>query len=189
MAWVGVDRFLKLSAARSVSATRRHELEALRDRMHARICREGFDASIGSFVSWFGSQEIDASLLRLPQVGFLPIADARIAGTIDAAESILSEDGLVRRSRRNDEGPDEVAFLICTCWLANCRAMQGRMREARGYFERLLALRNDVGLLAEEWDARSGCLIGNFPQALSHLAVVNTALRLDRACGGSQAPT
>jgi GH15 family glucan-1,4-alpha-glucosidase len=187
MAWVGVDRFLKLSAARSVSAGRRHELETLRDKIHARICRDGFDASSGSFVKCFGSDEIDASLLRLPQVGFLPISDARIAVTIDAAERVLGEGGLMRRSPRNKEGPDEGAFLICTCWLANCRAMQGRMREARAHFERLLALRNDVGLLAEEWDASSGRLMGNFPQALSHLALVNTALRLSQ--DGSQAPT
>jgi GH15 family glucan-1,4-alpha-glucosidase len=187
MAWVGVDRFLKLSAARSVSVVRRHELETLRDKIHTRICRDGFDASSGSFVKYFGSHEIDASLLRLPQVGFLPTSDTRVAVTIDAAERLLREGGLMRRSPRNKEGPDEGAFLICTCWLANCRAMQGRMREARAHFERLLALRNDVGLLAEEWDARSGRLMGNFPQALSHLALVNTALRLSQ--DGSQAPT
>jgi GH15 family glucan-1,4-alpha-glucosidase len=189
MAWVGVDRFLKLSAGRSVSAARRHELETLRDNIHARICRDGFDTSSGNFVKSFGSDEIDASLLRLPQVGFLPISDARITRTIDAAERILGEDGLIRRSQRNSDGPDEGAFLICTCWLANCRAMQGRMREARAYFERLLGLRNDVGLLAEEWDVGPGRLMGNFPQALSHLALVNTALRLSQDCDGSQTPT
>jgi GH15 family glucan-1,4-alpha-glucosidase len=134
-------------------------------------------------------RSIDARLLRLPQVGFLPITDVRIARTIDVAQSILCEDGLVRRRQRHNDGSDEGAFLICTCWLANCRAMQGRMREARVHFGRLLDLRNDVGLLAEEWDVGSKRLMGNFPQALSHLALVNTAVRLSQDCDDSQTPT
>ena len=122
---------------------------------------------------------LDASLLMLPLVGFLPIDDPRIAGTIAAIEGELVEDGLVRRWSRAD-GPDEGAFIACTCWLADCLAMQGRTAEARAYFERVIGLANDVGLLSEEWDTRGERMLGNFPQALSHLALINTALGL---CG------
>ena len=182
MAWAGVDRFLGLRvASRTLGRARRGELERLRDTMHARICRDGFSASCNRFTASFGTDTIDASLLRLPLVGFLPASDARIAATIEAVERELVEDGLVRRWRRSVLQPDEGAFLACTCWLADCLLAQGRVDEARGYFERVLACCNDVGLLAEEWDPRSGRLMGNFPQALSHLALVNTALQLDAA--------
>ena len=180
MAWVGIDRFLKLDETRNVSGSAdRHELEQLRSDLHRRICRDGFSSARNSFVQSFGSEVLDASLLLLPLVGFLPIHDARIAGTIAAIERELVECGLVRRWTRED-GPDEGAFLACTCWLADCLAMQGRMTEARAYFERVLALRNDVGLLSEEWHVREQRMLGNFRQALTHLSLINTALRL---CG------
>jgi GH15 family glucan-1,4-alpha-glucosidase len=180
MAWAGIDRFLKLAQVRKISgAVCRQDLEQLRRDLHRRICRDGFNATRNSFVQSFGSEALDASLLLLPLVGFLPINDTRIAGTIAAIERELVEDRLVRRWSRGD-GPDEGAFIACTCWLADCLEMQGRTTEARAYFERVLALRNDVGLLSEEWHVRQQRMLGNFPQALSHLALINTALRL---CG------
>jgi GH15 family glucan-1,4-alpha-glucosidase len=177
MAWVGIDRYLKL---KNITAPRRRELEGLRERMHRTICRDGFDTARNSFVQTFDAPRLlDASLLMLPLVGFLPVDDSRIAGTIATIEAELIEDGLVRRWSRAD-GPDEGAFIACTCWLADCLAMQGRKQEARTYLERVISLTNDVGLLSEEWDTRTGRMLGNFPQALSHLALINTALGL---CG------
>jgi GH15 family glucan-1,4-alpha-glucosidase len=180
MAWVGIDRFLKLAhTQKTLGAACRQSLERLHRDLHRRICCDGFNAARNSFVQSFGSEVLDASLLLLPLVGFLPIDDARIAGTIAAIERELVEDGLVRRWSRVT-GPDEGAFIACTCWLADCLGMQGRTAEARGYLERVLALRNDVGLLSEEWHVRQRRMLGNFPQALSHLALINTALGL---CG------
>jgi GH15 family glucan-1,4-alpha-glucosidase len=176
MAWAGIDRYLKL---KQIEPRRRRALEALRDRMHGAICRDGFSAERNSFVQAFGSDRLDASLLMLPILGFLPVDDPRIAGTIAAIERELVEDGLVRRWAR-DEGPAEGAFIPCTCWLADCLGMQGRQPEARAYLERVIGIANDVGLLSEEWDTRAGRMLGNFPQALSHLALINTALGL---CG------
>jgi GH15 family glucan-1,4-alpha-glucosidase len=180
MAWVGLDRFLKLAQIRKIPrAADDYRLKRLQAELHGKICRYGFNAARRSFVLSFGSEALDASLLLLPLVGFLPINDARIASTIASIERELVEDGLVRRWSRA-EGPDEGTFVACTCWLADCLEMQGRMTEARAYFERVLALRNDVGLLSEEWHVRQRRMLGNFPQALSHLALINTALRL---CG------
>jgi GH15 family glucan-1,4-alpha-glucosidase len=177
MAWVGIDRYLKL---KDIAASRRGELEGLRARMHREICRHGFDTGRNAFVQTLdGGPTLDASLLMLPLLGFLPVKDPRITGTIAAIEQELVEGGLVRRWSR-DAGPDEGAFIACTCWLADCLAMQGREQEARGYLERVICLANDVGLLSEEWDTRGRRMLGNFPQALSHLALVNTALSL---CG------
>jgi GH15 family glucan-1,4-alpha-glucosidase len=176
MAWAGIDRYVKMS---DIAQPRRHDLEELRDEMHAVICREGFNDDRNSFVQSFGAEELDASLLLLPMVGFLPVDDSRIVGTIAAIENELVEDGLVRRWSRA-AGPQEGAFLACTCWLADCLVLQGRKREARAYLERVIGVANDVGLLSEEWDTRGRRMLGNFPQALSHLALINTALGL---CG------
>jgi GH15 family glucan-1,4-alpha-glucosidase len=125
---------------------------------------------------------LDASLLMMPLVGFLPASDPRVLGTVAAIQKELVADGLVLRyhTGRTDDGlpPGEGAFLACTFWLADNLALQGRMDEARALFERLLALRNDVGLLAEEYDPRTGRMLGNFPQAFSHVALVNTAYNL-----------
>ena len=137
----------------------------------------GFHTGLKSFVQYYGGQEVDASLLLMPIVGFLPITDPRVAATIKRIERELMDDGLVYRSMQSRQG-SQGAFLACSCWLADCRRMQGRISEARAAFERLLEVRNDVGLLSEEYDIRGRHLSGNFPQALSHLGVVTTALEL-----------
>jgi GH15 family glucan-1,4-alpha-glucosidase len=132
---------------------------------------------LGTFVEFYGSQEIDASLLLIPIVGFLPIEDERVTRTIDAIERELRDGGFVRRHKPKSRNP-EGAFLACTCWLADCQMMQGRHDAARASFELVLGVRNDLGLLAEEYDVRAGRLCGNFPQALSHLALIRTGLTL-----------
>jgi GH15 family glucan-1,4-alpha-glucosidase len=173
-AWVTVDRYLKI---RKDHARDLRDLHALRAAIHADICAEGYDQGLGTFVSYYGAQNIDASLLLLPIVGFLPASDPRIAGTIRAIEKDLLQAGYVRRLRGRD-APAEGAFLACTCWLADCQLRQGRRDDARATFERVLACANDLGLLAEEFDVASGRLAGSFPQALTHLAVVQTGLAL-----------
>jgi GH15 family glucan-1,4-alpha-glucosidase len=149
------------------------------------VCRTGFDSRLGSFVQSYGSTELDASLLLIPCVGFLPPDDPRVRGTVEAIERGLMVDGLVHRYRTStsDDGlpPGEGAFLPCTFWLADAYCLLGRMEEAERLFERLLGLRNDVGLLAEEYDSKLKRLSGNFPQAFSHISLVNTAHNLSRA--------
>ena len=180
-AWVVMDRYVNgpITAGRH-DLGELARLEVLRDTMHEEICREGYDQGLGTFVNYYGCQELDASLLLLPIIGFIPATDERMARTIAAIERDLTEDGLVRRWRPNEGGPPEATFLTCTCWLAECQEMQGRHEEACKTFERLLAVQNDLGLLSEEYDTRSKCQAGNFPQALSHLALVQTAFLL---CG------
>jgi GH15 family glucan-1,4-alpha-glucosidase len=152
------------------------------------VCREGFDEARGSFTQSYGSSELDASLLLLPAVGFLPATDERIRGTIEAIERELTEDGFVYRyaTGREEGAVDglpgrEGVFLPCSFWLADAMAMSGRTDDARALFERLLGLRNDLGLVAEEYDVASGRQVGNFPQAFTHLALISTALRLAAA--------
>jgi GH15 family glucan-1,4-alpha-glucosidase len=178
MAWVGVDRFLKDEQGRDTVDTRTYaRFERLRTDIHAEICREGFHPGLGRFVEYYGGQSIDASLLLLPLIGFLPIDDPRITATIDAVERDLLEGGFVRR--KPAETPTaEGAFLACSFWLADCRAMQGNHDAARTIIDRVLSIRNDLGLLSEEYDVPGRRLIGNFPQALSHLALVNSVLGL-----------
>jgi GH15 family glucan-1,4-alpha-glucosidase len=146
------------------------------------VCREGFDPALGSFVQAYGSKQLDASLLLVPIVGFLPPDDPRVRGTVAAIERRLLVDGLVLRydSAAVADGlpPGEGAFLACSFWLADNYALMGRADEACALFERLLALRNDVGLLAEEYDPRAGRMLGNFPQAFSHVGLVDTAFNL-----------
>ncbi len=147
----------------------------------------GFDPGLGSFVQTYGSKRLDASLLMMPLVGFLPASDPRVAGTVRAIERDLTVDGLVLRYR-SDEGsdglpPGEGVFLPCSFWLADNYALQGRREDALRLFERLVALRNDVGLLSEEYDPGSCRLVGNFPQAFSHVSLVNTAFNLDKPAG------
>ena len=182
MAWTAVDRFLKLQDGEGeMEASLRQRLEKLRAEIHADVCERGFNPALGHFVQHYGAGRcLDASLLLLPLVGFLPISDPRISGTIAAIEQHLTEDRLIRRYATVDGEKEEGAFLACSCWMADCLAMQGRHAEARRQFERVLALRNDLGLLSEEYHLPSRRLVGNFPQALSHLALVNTALGL---CG------
>jgi len=181
MAWVAVDRHLKLDDRHGgCPAGRRAELEKLRDAIHADVCAKGFDTRRGSFMQSYGSRHLDASVLLLPLVGFLPATDERIAGTIAAIEDGLMEGGFVRRQGAPWIGREEGVFLPCSCWLADCMIMQGRHEEARALFERVLAVSNDVGLLSEEYHVPSRRLLGNFPQALTHIAVINTGLGL---CG------
>ncbi len=184
MAWVAVDR--------AVRSARRFDMEGpvahwkgLRERIHRDICQRGFDPELGSFVQFYGAKHLDASLLLLSKVGFLPASDPRIGGTVAAIERHLVSDGFVRRydtSESRDGLPGgEGAFLACSFWLADNYALLGRRDEARALFERLLTVRNDLGLLSEEYLPQSGRLIGNFPQAFSHVALVNTAYSLSTA--------
>jgi GH15 family glucan-1,4-alpha-glucosidase len=162
----------------------------VRARIHAEVCDKGFDAARGIFVQRYGSTELDASLLIMPIVGFLPPDDPRMRATIAAIERELVVDGLVLRYR-TEGGIDglpagEGFFLPCSFWLADNWALQGRYAEAEALFERLLTLRNDVGLLSEEYDLREGRALGNTPQALTHVALVNTARNLSRHGGPSE---
>ena len=157
----------------------------LREEIHADVCQRGYDSELGSFVRSYGAKTVDASLLLLPIVGFLPADDPRIGGTIAMIERTLLIDGLVHRydTGHNGDGlpPGEGAFLACSFWLVDAYVMLGRYEEAEALFKRLLALRNDLGLLSEEYDGHAGRLVGNFPQAFSHLALVNSACNLSRA--------
>jgi GH15 family glucan-1,4-alpha-glucosidase len=181
MAWVAVDRYLRLTDRnRGCPPDRRAELVSVLDEIHADVCAKGFDSKRGSFMQSYGSRFLDASVLLLPVVGFLPAQDERIAGTILAIENGLVQDGFVRRQEGPDFDLEEGVFLACTCWLADCMAMQKRHEEARALFERVLSVSNDVGLLSEEYHVPSRRLLGNFPQALTHIAVINTGLGL---CG------
>ncbi len=188
MAWVAFDR-----AVRAVEEGR-HGLggpvatwRRIRDEIHADVCRNGYDATRNTFTQSYGSTEIDASLLMLPIVGFLPIEDPRVVGTVAAVERELVRDGFVLRYKApgvDGLPPGEGAFLACTFWLADAYGMLGRRAEAVRLFERLLGLRNDVGLLSEEYDATAQRFLGNFPQAFSHTALVNSALALTAGPGG-----
>ena len=181
MAWVGVDRVLRFLQAQEggdENAKKIEHLTALRSSMHEEICREGWNSGLGTFTQYYGGHEIDASLLLMPLVGFLPPDDPRMRATVETIRRELTEGGLVRREKTEAGKTPEGAFLACSCWMADCLALEGRDAEAREQFERVLALANDVGLLSEEYDVPGKCLTGNFPQALTHLAVVNTALSL-----------
>jgi GH15 family glucan-1,4-alpha-glucosidase len=186
MAWVAFDRASTIVRELGDQDTS-ERWRRTADEIHAEICSKGFDPEIGSFVQSYGSRQLDASLLQIPLVGFLPASDPRVRGTISAIERRLMEDGFVMRYD-TDAGvdglpPGEGVFLACSFWLADNYVLQGRQAEARALFERLLALCNDVGLLAEEHDPKSGRMLGNFPQAFSHVALINTALNLSRAEG------
>ncbi len=178
MCWVGVDRFIRGSARRGeADSPMLRRLHALRTRIHERVIERSWNFARGHFVDRFGGERVDASLLLLPLVKFLPADDPQMAATIDAVERDLSEDGLVWRTPKGGD-TDQGAFIACTCWLADCRALQGRHDDAVRLLEKALSLRNDVGLLSEEYHPGLRRLIGNFPQALSHLALINTALGL-----------
>jgi GH15 family glucan-1,4-alpha-glucosidase len=189
MAWVAMDR--------AIRDVRRHHLagpearwRAVRSAIHREVCKLGFDRKRGVFVQRYGSPELDASLLLMPIVGFLPPHDRRVRATVEAIESDLMWRGFVRRYRTEDT-PDglpsgEGVFLPCSFWLADALSLMGRKRDAAHLYERLLALRNDVGLLSEEYDPRARRMLGNFPQALTHVALVNSARNLARAGGPSE---
>ncbi|AOT58200.1 MULTISPECIES: glycoside hydrolase family 15 protein [Streptomyces] len=185
MAWVAVDRTIKLIESGDADGPLERWRE-LRDEIHRDVCEKGYDPERNTFTQSYGSQELDAALLLIPQMGFLPPDDKRVIGTIEAIQRELStEDGFILRypTQGSHEGVDglpgdEGAFLACSFWMADDLAMIGRVDEARKLFEKLLALRNDLGLLAEEWDPRLQRQVGNFPQAFSHVPLIDTALRL-----------
>lgn len=189
MAWVAVDRMIK--------AVERFGMEGpaerwrnLRDTMRQEIFEKGFDRERNTFVQYYGGTDLDASLLMIPLVGFLPASDARVKGTVAAIERELVAGGFVLRypTKKDVDGlpPGEAPFLACSFWLADNYAMLGRQQDAVKLFERLLELRNDVGLLAEEYDPAKGRLLGNFPQAFSHISLVNTAYNLSRVMGPAE---
>ncbi|WP_327663990.1 MULTISPECIES: glycoside hydrolase family 15 protein [unclassified Streptomyces] len=183
MVWVAVDRTVRAMEDDPQLPGDIDRLRKLRDAVHREVCERGYDAERGTFTQFYGSSELDAALLLIPRVGFLPPDDPRVRGTVDAVRDELSYDGLVRRYSADESGVDglpgqEGAFLVCSFWLADALHMTGRTKEARELFERLVALRNDVGLLAEEYDPAAGRLLGNFPQAFSHIGLVGTALTL-----------
>jgi GH15 family glucan-1,4-alpha-glucosidase len=184
MAWVAFDRAIKTAETFGLDGAL-DRWRAIENRIHAEVCDRAFDRSRGCFVQAFGSKQLDASLLMIPSTGFLPVSDARVGGTIKAIERHLMRDGFVMRydTEHTDDGlpPGEGVFLACSFWLADAYVLQGRIDEARLLFERLLALRNDLGLLSEEYDTERCRLVGNFPQAFSHVAIVNTAHNLSHA--------
>jgi len=184
MAWVAFDRAVRTAEEFGLEGPVDH-WRSIRDEIHKQVCDHGFDAAQNTFVQSYGATELDASLLLIPIVGFLPPSDSRVHGTLAAIERNLIADGLVLRyhtaSGADGLPPGEGAFLACSFWLADNYILQGRYDEAVDLFNRLLLLRNDLGLLSEEYDANEGRQLGNFPQAFSHLALVNTALNLTRA--------
>jgi GH15 family glucan-1,4-alpha-glucosidase len=188
MAWVAFDR--------AVKAVERFGMDGpvdrwrrLRAEVHAEVCDKGFSQSRNAFVQYYGADDLDASLLMIPMVGFLPATDPRVRGTVEAVKENLMADGLVRRydtSKGTDGLPgDEGTFLACSFWYADNLHLAGRDAEAKEMFEHLLSLCNDVGLLSEEWGPNDKRLLGNFPQAFSHVALINTAHNL----GGPSEPT
>jgi GH15 family glucan-1,4-alpha-glucosidase len=181
MAWTAMDRAVKAveQYGREGPGDR---WRSLRNEIHGQVCREGYDPGRNTFVQYYGGQAVDASLLMIPLVGFLPADDPRVRGIIEAVQRELMFDGFVIRYPTNPDvdglPQGEAAFLACTFWLADCLVLLGRQEEAQSLFERLLALRNDVGLLAEEYDPQARRLVGNFPQAFSHVGLINTACKL-----------
>jgi GH15 family glucan-1,4-alpha-glucosidase len=189
MAWVAFDR--------AVKAVEQYGLEGpvdrwrqIRDEVHADVCRHGYDPARNTFTQYYGSTDLDASLLMIPLVGFLPATDSRMVGTVQAIERDLMVDGFVHRypTKEHIDGlpPGEGAFLACTFWLADNYALQGRYDEAQAIFERLLGKCNDLGLLAEEYDEGGGRMLGNFPQAFSHVMLINTARNLTQRHGPAE---
>jgi GH15 family glucan-1,4-alpha-glucosidase len=194
MAWVAADRavriFEAIGAQESLDRFRR-----VREDIHAEVCVKGFDTERNTFTQSYGSNQLDAALLLIPQVGFLPASDPRVAGTVEAVRKELLQDGFVMRYIPDEQAadglpPGEGAFLACSFWLVDALALVGRRDEALALFERLLSLRNDVGLFSEEYDQKSGRLIGNFPQAFTHLTLISSAATLSgRAVRSTAAPT
>jgi GH15 family glucan-1,4-alpha-glucosidase len=184
MAWAVFDRAIQLAE--------RFELDApidrwkqVRDEIHQEVCEKGYDAERRTFTQYYGSKELDASVLNIPLVGFLPGTDERVTGTIDAITQELGRDGFVCRYSTTDTDDgltgDEGQFLACSFWLVSALAANGRVVEARTLFERLLGLANDLGLLSEEYDVRRKRQVGNFPQAFSHLTLIMAAYAISAA--------
>jgi GH15 family glucan-1,4-alpha-glucosidase len=189
MAWVAIDR--------AVKAVEQFGLEGpvdrwrqLRETIHAQVCEKGFDSELGAFVQFYGSKLLDASLLMMPLVGFLPPTDPRVRGTVHAIERHLMTDGFVARYATVPEvdglPPGEGAFLLSTFWLADNFVLLGRLDEARRLFEQVLQVRSGVGLLSESFEVERRRLVGNYPQAFSHVGLINTARNLERAMGPAE---
>ena len=187
MAWVAFDRAVKAVEQFGLEGDAARWAQA-RDEVHEQVLKEGFNSKVNAFTQYYGSEDPDASLLMLPLVGFLPARDPRMVGTVDLIQKRLMRDGLVERydtSKNVDGLPGrEGAFLMCTFWLADNLALQGRAQEAREIFDHLLEIKNDVGLLSEQYDPVSKRLLGNFPQAFSHVGLINTAANLCKEPGG-----
>jgi GH15 family glucan-1,4-alpha-glucosidase len=186
MAWAGFDRAVRACEEGGLMDEPVERWRAVRDQIHDDVCTHGYDAERNTFTQFYGSEGLDASLLLIGQVGFLPWDDPRVVGTVDAVQRELSRDGLLLRydtdaDDRVDGLPgDQATFLVCNFWLVDALHGIGRRDEAVALFERLLSLRNDLGLLSEEYDVHTGRQLGNTPQAFSHLGLVNSALRLGR---------
>lgn len=186
MAWLAFDRAVKLVEQCGCAAAEHLERwREIRDKIHRQVCELGYNAKKKAFTQFYGSDQLDASLLMMPLAGFLPPSDERVISTVEAIQRELRQDGLIHRYRTERDNVDglpgsEGVFLPCSFWLADCLCLMGRMSEAKELFERLLELRNDVGLLSEEYDPRAKRQLGNFPQAFSHVALVNTARRLSQ---------
>jgi GH15 family glucan-1,4-alpha-glucosidase len=184
MAWVAVDRAVRILESWPTLEGPIDKWRELRDEIHAEVCAKGFNEEKQAFTQYYGCDLLDASILMIPLVGFLPPEDPRVISTVEAIERELVDDGFVLRYRTTDDGAvdgltgREGAFLACSFWLADCLHMIGRTDDAREMFDRLLALCNDVGLLSEEYDPVLKRQVGNFPQAFSHVSLVNTACRL-----------
>jgi GH15 family glucan-1,4-alpha-glucosidase len=184
MAWVAFDRAIKAAERWGVGGDFLERWRSARADIHAEVLREAWNDELGAFAQSYGSNVLDASLLIMPVVGFLPPEDPRVIATVEAIQRDLTHDGLVQRYSHPDiDGlpPGEGSFLLCSFWLADALVLMGRVDEAREQFERLLELRTDLGLFAEQYDPEAGRLLGNFPQAFSHVGLVNTALNLDKA--------
>ena len=183
MAWVAFDRAVLIARKLGAHDAPVEKWEKLRDTIHAEICRKAWNAKKESFVQYYGAEQLDASLLLMPMIGFLPPGDPRIRGTIEAIERELTQDGFVMRydTRKVKDGlpAGEGAFLACSFWMVSCLHAIGREHDAHALFDRLLGLTNDLGLLSEEYDADRKRLVGNFPQAFSHIALVNAAFDLE----------
>jgi GH15 family glucan-1,4-alpha-glucosidase len=189
MAWVAVDRAVKAIESFNLQGPL-DRWRKLRRTIHEEVCEEGFDREQNAFVQFYGGKDLDASLLMIPLVGFLPTDDPRVRGTVEAIERNLTRDGFVARYATKQEvdglPAGEGAFLACSFWLADNFALLGRRDDALRLFERLLELRNDVGLLSEEYDTANRRLVGNFPQAFSHVSLINTASNLSRPKGPAE---
>jgi GH15 family glucan-1,4-alpha-glucosidase len=191
MAWVAFDR--AVTAVKNGMSGPAERWAAIRDQIHHEVCEKGYDAEHGAFMQYYGSSQLDAAVLLIPEVGFLPPDDPRVVSTVRAVQRELVSDGLVRRYQLAEADPGQLspdglpgsegAFLACSFWLANALHMIGQDDEATELFERLLSLRNDVGLLSEEYDPRYGRQVGNTPQAFSHVPLIQAALNLDRQAG------
>ncbi|MBV1937247.1 glycoside hydrolase family 15 protein [Streptomyces sp. BV286] len=198
MAWVAADRTVRALEENPGLDGDVERWRAMRDEVHREVCERGFDPERNTFTQSYGSRELDAALLLIPRLGFLPADDPRVVGTVDAVRAELARDGFVHRYDSDRGGSDlkdvdglpggEGSFLVCSFWLADALHLTGRTKEALDLFERLVALRNDVGLLAEEYDPVAGHQLGNFPQAFSHIGLVGTALALFDGKGEAGVP-